>query len=205
MARETCPAILMITSSPAPDSASSVTSVWRLSCHDFGFIARPRQEPPRMAIDTSGIRSLYERPTIYSERIPHFRIRLIRGCRVTDSKRFPMDARNRLASGGKLRPANRSTDEQLLHVRLRQGVESDHRCHGSPLAKSDSGRFAIKINVDPRGQPAHLGRCQSEQAKRSLPYQRFRIFVYLPPLTQDKQMKRFHRILDTIGSLAYPR
>src|SRR5713101_5723803 len=33
MARETCPAILMITSSPAPDSASSVTKVWRLSCH----------------------------------------------------------------------------------------------------------------------------------------------------------------------------
>src|SRR6266851_5018820 len=32
MARETCPAMLMITSSPAPDSASSVTSVWRLSC-----------------------------------------------------------------------------------------------------------------------------------------------------------------------------
>jgi len=27
MARETCPAMLMITSSPAPDSASSVTSV----------------------------------------------------------------------------------------------------------------------------------------------------------------------------------
>src|ERR1035437_1252241 len=25
--------MLMITSSPAPDSASSVTSVWRLSCH----------------------------------------------------------------------------------------------------------------------------------------------------------------------------
>src|ERR1035441_9635022 len=33
MARETCPAMLMITSSPAPDSESSVTSVWRLSCH----------------------------------------------------------------------------------------------------------------------------------------------------------------------------
>src|SRR5438477_11137649 len=33
MARETCPAMLMITSSPAPDSASSVTKVWRLSCH----------------------------------------------------------------------------------------------------------------------------------------------------------------------------
>src|ERR1035437_7772452 len=33
MARETCPAMLMITSSPEPDSASSVTSVWRLSCH----------------------------------------------------------------------------------------------------------------------------------------------------------------------------
>src|ERR1035441_6870386 len=33
MARETCPAMLMITSSPAPDSASSVTNVWRLSCH----------------------------------------------------------------------------------------------------------------------------------------------------------------------------
>src|ERR1700687_2069710 len=33
MARETCPAILMIPSSPAPDSASSVTKVWRLSCH----------------------------------------------------------------------------------------------------------------------------------------------------------------------------
>jgi hypothetical protein len=33
MARDTCPAMLMITSSPAPDSASSVTSVWRLSCH----------------------------------------------------------------------------------------------------------------------------------------------------------------------------
>jgi hypothetical protein len=30
MARETCPAMLMITSSPAPDSAGSVTSVWRL-------------------------------------------------------------------------------------------------------------------------------------------------------------------------------
>src|ERR1022692_1191380 len=33
MARETWPAMLMITSSPAPDSASSVTRVWRLSCH----------------------------------------------------------------------------------------------------------------------------------------------------------------------------
>jgi hypothetical protein len=33
MARETCPAMLMITSSPAPDSASSVTNVWRASCH----------------------------------------------------------------------------------------------------------------------------------------------------------------------------
>jgi hypothetical protein len=33
MARETCLAMLMITSSPAPDSASSVTSAWRLSCH----------------------------------------------------------------------------------------------------------------------------------------------------------------------------
>jgi len=33
MARETCPAMLIITSSPAPDSASSVTKVWRLSCH----------------------------------------------------------------------------------------------------------------------------------------------------------------------------
>ena len=30
MARETCPAMLMITSSPAPDSGSSVTSMWRL-------------------------------------------------------------------------------------------------------------------------------------------------------------------------------
>ena len=33
VARETCPAMLTITSSPAPDSASSVTSVWRSSCH----------------------------------------------------------------------------------------------------------------------------------------------------------------------------
>jgi hypothetical protein len=33
LARDTCPAMLMIPSSPAPDSASSVTSVWRLSCH----------------------------------------------------------------------------------------------------------------------------------------------------------------------------
>src|ERR1017187_5125517 len=33
MARETCPAALMLTSSPAPDSESSVISVWRLSCH----------------------------------------------------------------------------------------------------------------------------------------------------------------------------
>src|ERR1035437_7086785 len=33
MARDTCPAMLIITSSPAPDSDSSVTSVWRLSCH----------------------------------------------------------------------------------------------------------------------------------------------------------------------------
>jgi hypothetical protein len=33
MARETCPAMLMMTSSPAPDSESSVTSVCRLSCH----------------------------------------------------------------------------------------------------------------------------------------------------------------------------
>src|SRR6202049_310904 len=33
MARDTWPAMLMITSSPAPDSASSVTKVWRLSCH----------------------------------------------------------------------------------------------------------------------------------------------------------------------------
>src|ERR1035437_9600897 len=33
MARETWPAMLMITSSPAPDSESSVTRVWRLSCH----------------------------------------------------------------------------------------------------------------------------------------------------------------------------
>src|SRR3954464_6344200 len=32
IARDTCPAMLMITSSPAPDSASSVTRVWRLSC-----------------------------------------------------------------------------------------------------------------------------------------------------------------------------
>src|ERR1039458_441817 len=32
MARETCPAMLIITSSPAPDSDSSVTSVCRLSC-----------------------------------------------------------------------------------------------------------------------------------------------------------------------------
>ena len=30
MARETCPAMRMITSSPAPFSASLVTSVWRL-------------------------------------------------------------------------------------------------------------------------------------------------------------------------------
>jgi hypothetical protein len=30
LARETCPAMLMIASSPAPGSASSVTSVWRL-------------------------------------------------------------------------------------------------------------------------------------------------------------------------------
>ena len=34
---------------------------------DFGFIARPRQEPPRMAIDRSGIRSLYEWATIRAE------------------------------------------------------------------------------------------------------------------------------------------
>jgi hypothetical protein len=33
MARETWPAILTITSPSAPDSASSVTKVWRLSCH----------------------------------------------------------------------------------------------------------------------------------------------------------------------------
>src|ERR1022692_3734602 len=33
MARETCPAMLMMTSSPAPDSESSVTSACRLSCH----------------------------------------------------------------------------------------------------------------------------------------------------------------------------
>ena len=33
MACETCPAMLMITSSPAPASASSVTCVCRLSCH----------------------------------------------------------------------------------------------------------------------------------------------------------------------------
>jgi hypothetical protein len=30
MARETCPVMLMIASSPAPDSASSVTREWRL-------------------------------------------------------------------------------------------------------------------------------------------------------------------------------
>ena len=44
-ARETCPAMLMITSSPAPDSASSATSVWRLSCQrppDAGSVADPR-------------------------------------------------------------------------------------------------------------------------------------------------------------------
>jgi len=33
MARETWPAMLLITSSPAPDSESSVTKVWLLSCH----------------------------------------------------------------------------------------------------------------------------------------------------------------------------
>ena len=33
MARETCPAMLMIASPPPPDSASSVTGVCRLSCH----------------------------------------------------------------------------------------------------------------------------------------------------------------------------
>src|ERR1035441_6461790 len=42
MARETCPAALMITSSPAPDSESSVTSVWRLSCHRATTLALSR-------------------------------------------------------------------------------------------------------------------------------------------------------------------
>src|SRR5260370_14020884 len=32
MARDTCPAMLMVTASHVPDSASSVTSVWRLAC-----------------------------------------------------------------------------------------------------------------------------------------------------------------------------
>src|SRR5450759_1623384 len=36
MARETCPAMLMITSAPAPDSESSVTSVWRSWDQFFG-------------------------------------------------------------------------------------------------------------------------------------------------------------------------
>src|SRR6266481_5171096 len=41
MARDTCPAMLMITSSPAADAESSVTRVWRLSCHrptTFAFL-----------------------------------------------------------------------------------------------------------------------------------------------------------------------
>ena len=36
MAREMCPAILMITSSRAPDSASFVTSVWRIQTRKVG-------------------------------------------------------------------------------------------------------------------------------------------------------------------------
>jgi hypothetical protein len=47
MARETCPAMLMITSSPAPDSESSVTSVWRLSCHRPTTFALSRDLGPR--------------------------------------------------------------------------------------------------------------------------------------------------------------
>jgi len=47
MARATCPAMLMITSSPAPDSASSITSVWRSSCHRlFTPANRIRQNLP---------------------------------------------------------------------------------------------------------------------------------------------------------------
>src|ERR1039458_3409528 len=62
MARETCPAMLMITSSPAPNSASSVTSVCRLSCrmlpkpsiqliepHSAGLV-EVRQEQKRIEI-----------------------------------------------------------------------------------------------------------------------------------------------------------
>ncbi len=47
MARETCPAMSIITSSPAPDSASSVTSVWRLSCHRLLVPAFWRQSKRR--------------------------------------------------------------------------------------------------------------------------------------------------------------
>ena len=44
MARETRPAMLMITSPPAPELASSVTSAWRLSCQRPKTFALSRTE-----------------------------------------------------------------------------------------------------------------------------------------------------------------
>src|ERR1017187_1495913 len=54
MARETWPAILMITSSPAPDSASSVTKVCRLSCHRPTTLASSRTLVHAVLSDVTG-------------------------------------------------------------------------------------------------------------------------------------------------------
>src|SRR5512147_224091 len=53
MARDTWPAMLMMTSSPAPDSASSVTRVWRLSC----------QRPTTLALSRTFVHAVFSEVT----------------------------------------------------------------------------------------------------------------------------------------------
>ena len=58
MARETCPAMLMITSSPAADSASSVTRVWWFVAptpDDFHFVSQLRPCRPQRRNGAGGI------------------------------------------------------------------------------------------------------------------------------------------------------
>jgi len=72
MARETCPAMLMMTSSPAPDSASSVSSVCRLSCHrptTYGFVqAGSAARLPASVFDLPTVSVFFSRRSICCQR-----------------------------------------------------------------------------------------------------------------------------------------
>ena len=136
IARETCPAMLRITSSPAPDSENSVTSVCRLSCHrptTFGF--SHTFVHPVLNVVRGDIHFRDRSEHIFSLHVPLNGFRIDSVCRTIQHRAQGVngivDVRRESISTGVLRPFSCATAKPVDPTRQTDG---HHAARAPPAA-----------------------------------------------------------------------